>query len=174
MWEGPFFPQKEKNMLKKILSRKTCAACRLCCQFDASDIWELPVLPPETVKAVKQIKPDTEFTPFGTECTFAAPALKGEELFACPMLTGHGCGLSEQDKPFDCKVWPFRLMRTKNGKVGIAISELCNGMQSYTDTQLQTFLQEGPAETMFAYAEQHPAHVKPWMDGYRVILEQNV
>ena len=69
MWEGPFFPQKEKNMLKKILSRKTCAACRLCCQFDASDIWELPVLPPETVKAVKQMYLcSTSFKRGGTIC----------------------------------------------------------------------------------------------------------
>lgn len=110
-------------MLTKILSRSTCAACRLCCQFDASDIWELPVLPPETMAAVQQIQPDTKFISVGIEHIFAAPPLKGAELFASPMLTAHGCGLSEQDKPFDCKVWPFRLMRTKNGKVGIAISE---------------------------------------------------
>ncbi len=161
-------------MLTKILSRSTCAACRLCCQFDASDIWELPVLPAETAAVVQQQKPDIEFISSGTEVTFAAPPLKGTELFACPMLTEQGCGLSEQEKPFDCKVWPFRLMQMENGKLCIAVSELCNGMHSYTDTQLQAFLKEGLAETMFAYAEQHPAHVKPWKDGYRVILEQNV
>ena len=96
-------------MLTKMLSRSTCAACRLCCQFDASDIWELPVLPPETVAAVQQMQPDVKLVPVGAEQTFAAPLLKGEELFACPMLTAHGCGLSEQEKPFDCQVWPFRL-----------------------------------------------------------------
>ncbi|MDO4155410.1 MAG: hypothetical protein Q4D37_01350 [Oscillospiraceae bacterium] len=160
-------------MLTKMLSRSTCAACRLCCRFDASDIWELPVLPPETVTAVQKRLPDVKLVPVGAEQTFAAPPLKGEELFACPMLTDHGCGLSEQEKPFDCQIWPFRLMRTKNGKVGIAISELCSGMQSYSDAQLQTFLQEGLAETIFAYAEQHPAHIKPWMEGYRMILQQD-
>lgn len=160
-------------MLTKMLSRSTCAACRLCCQFDASDIWELPVLPPETVVAVQQKLPDVKLVPVGAEQTFAAPPLEGEELFACPMLTVHGCGLSEQEKPFDCQVWPFRLMQTENGKIGIAISELCSGMQSYSDAQLQAFLQEGLADTMFAYAEQHPAHVKPWMDGYRMILQQD-
>lgn len=160
-------------MLTKMLSRSTCAACRLCCQFDASDIWELPVLPPETVAAVQQMQPDVKLVPVGAEQTFAAPPLKGEELFACPMLTAHGCGLSEQEKPFDCQVWPFRLMQTENGKIGIAISELCSGMQSYSDAQLQAFLQEGLADTMFAYAEQYPAHVKPWMDGYRMILQQD-
>lgn len=67
-------------MLKKILSRTTCAACQLCCQFDASDIWELPVLPKETVAAIQKYRPETAFVPVGAEQTFAAPSLKGEEL----------------------------------------------------------------------------------------------
>ena len=52
-------------MLKKILSRTTCAACQLCCQFDASDIWELPVLPAETVAAIQKYRPETAFVPVG-------------------------------------------------------------------------------------------------------------
>ena len=59
-------------MLKKILSRTTCAACQLCCQFDASDIWELPVLPAETVAAIQKYRPETAFVPVGAEQTFAA------------------------------------------------------------------------------------------------------
>lgn len=157
-------------MLKAILSPETCAACRLCCQFDASDLWELPVLPPETVQAVQTCKPETVFVPVEEECTFAAPPLQGEELFACPVLTDCGCGLSPQEKPFDCKIWPFRLMRTPEGQCVIAVSELCQGVGSLSDAELRAFLEQGLAETCFAYAKAHPAHVKPLMEGYRVIL----
>lgn len=159
-------------MLKKILPRTTCAACQLCCQFDASDIWELPVLPEEAVAAIQKYRPETAFVPVGAEQTFAAPPLKGEELYACPVLTEHGCGLSEQDKPFDCKVWPFRLMRTENGAVCISISDLCTGVQLHEVEQLQAFLREGLAETMFTYAKAHPDHIHAWHDGYRVILTE--
>ena len=131
-------------MLKKILSRTTCAACQLCCQFDASDIWELPVLPKETVAAIQKYR--------------------DENL---------GCGLLEQDKPFDCKVWPFRLMRTANGTVCISISDLCTGVQLHEVEQLQAFLREGLAETMFTYAKAHPDHIHEWHDGYRVILTES-
>ena len=169
LWKG----RKELDaMLKKILSRTTCAACQLCCQFDASDIWELPVLPAETVAAIQKYRPETAFVPVGAEQTFAAPPLKGEELYACPVLTEHGCGLSEQDKPFDCKVWPFRLMRTANGTVCISISDLCTGVQLHEVEQLQAFLREGLAETMFTYAKAHPDHIHAWHDGYRVILTE--
>jgi hypothetical protein len=158
-------------MLSQILSKSTCAACQLCCLFDASDIWELPVLPPETVAAVKRQQPDVAFVPVETEVTFAAPVLKDEELFACPMLKADGCSLPEAEKPFDCKIWPFRLMRTADGSgIGIAISTLCEGIESHETAALQDFLQQNLAETCFAYAAQHPAHIKPWMDGYRMIL----
>lgn len=31
-------------MLEAILEKKTCAACRFCCVFDATDIWEMPLV----------------------------------------------------------------------------------------------------------------------------------
>ncbi len=157
-------------MLKKILSPKTCAQCRLCCQFDATDLWELPVLPPDTVSAVQQLRPDIPFSPAGDEQTFAAPELTGDELFACPVLTSCGCGLSQEEKPFDCKIWPLRLMRTSDGTCVIAVSELCKGVENLTEDQLRAFLEEeGLAEKLFAYAQEHPSHVKPLMEGYRII-----
>ncbi|MBQ8687453.1 MAG: hypothetical protein IJ512_02740 [Ruminococcus sp.] len=158
-------------MLKKILSPETCAQCRLCCQFDATDIWELPVLPPETLAAVQKLRPDTAFISSGDEHTFASPALSGEELFACPVLTECGCGLSSADKPFDCKIWPFRLMRHTDGSCVIAVSELCKGVAHLSDDALRQFLtEEGLADLCFAYARSHPAHIKPLMDGYRILL----
>ena len=126
----------------------------------------------EFLAAIQKYRPETAFVPVGAEQTFAAPPLKGEELYACPVLTEHGCGLSEQDKPFDCKVWPFRLMRTENGAVCISISDLCTGVQLHEVEQLQAFLREGLAETMFAYAKAHPDHIHAWHDGYRVILTE--
>ena len=156
-------------MLKKILSPETCAACRLCCRFDASDIWELPVLPPETVQAVQKLKPETEFMPMGTECTFAAPPLEGDALYTCPMLTESGCGLSPEDKPFDCKIWPFRVMQQPDGTHVIAVCELCKGIGELSDEQLRAFLEEGLGEQCLAYAERHPSHIKPLKEGYHPI-----
>ena len=31
-------------MLKKILPRETCGKCRVCCGFDESDKWEIPLV----------------------------------------------------------------------------------------------------------------------------------
>lgn len=128
------------------------------------------MLPPETVKAMQEMGVSPKLTPAGTEQTFAAPSLQGEELFLCPMLSDTGCTMGEQ-KPFDCKIWPFRMMRDLSGRVRIAAAAYCPGMEQYTDAQLVAFLkEEGLGEQLLAYADAHPAHVKPYSDQYRFLL----
>ena len=158
-------------MLKKILSPKTCAQCRLCCKFDRTDTWEIPVFDESTADAAKALCPDAEFTDAGSELTFKAPILTGDELFPCPALTDNGCGLSAENKPFDCKIWPFRMMRDDSGNTVIALSELCTGMSEHSDETLRNFLtSEGLDRIIFEYASIHPSHIKPLAEGYRVII----
>ncbi|MBQ8724192.1 MAG: hypothetical protein IJY74_00795 [Oscillospiraceae bacterium] len=157
-------------MLRKILSPETCAQCRLCCVFDKTDIWELPVLTDENVSAVRKLCSQVSLAEKGMEQTFHAPELQAEELFSCPALSDNGCCLTREDMPFDCRIWPFRMMRDENGKCVIAVSELCKGVAEYSDEQLREFLNDGLGEMCFMFAEEHPDHVKPLADGYRVVL----
>jgi Fe-S-cluster containining protein len=160
-------------MLKKILSPKVCADCRLCCKFDCTDTWELPVISKETAKAVMENKPETRFIPIHDEMTFKAPPLSGDELFSCPALTDSGCGLQEHHKPFDCKIWPFRIMHDEKGNRFITVSELCEGIKSFPDNELQNFLKEENLSTIiFDFAKTHPSHVKPLTDGYRILIKE--
>ncbi len=156
-------------MLGEILSPETCAACRICCAFDATDLWELPVLPEETAEAVCRLDAAVSFAEKAGEVVFAAPALPDRELFRCPMLGETGC-IMGAEKPFDCRVWPFRLMRDADESVRITVAEYCPGLKPYTTEQLQAFLEKGLGEQMLAYAEQHPSHVHPMAENYRIVL----
>lgn len=127
------------------------------------------MLPPETVDAMHRMGVSPKLTPAGTEETFAAPPLSGDELFYCPMLCETGCTMGAE-KPFDCKVWPFRMMRDASGEVRVAVAGYCPGMERYSDAQLEAFLQEdGLGKQLLAYAKQHPAHVKPYSAQYRFL-----
>ncbi len=156
-------------MLKEILSTSSCAKCRMCCIFDSTDLWELPLLSEENIKAVRRINPDTALT---AENTFSAPKLHGDELFACPMLSDSGCMLSREEMPFDCRIWPFRIMKDSSGNTVIAVSKLCESVASYSDEMLRTFLEKGLGKEIFAFAEKYPSHIKPLMEGYSVILSK--
>lgn len=127
------------------------------------------MLPAETVETMREMGVAPSLVPVGTEQTFQAPPLQGEELFLCPMLSETGCTMGDR-KPFDCRIWPFRMMRDAGGTLRIAVAGYCPGMQGYTDAQLRAFLEEGLGEVIFSYASKHPAHVKAYSPDYRMIL----
>jgi hypothetical protein rflaF_19848 len=155
-------------MLKKILSGDSCAKCRLCCVFDKDDIWETPIFTEEIRQRIQSVKPDTKFVPKDGGYTFLTKELKNDELFSCPALTENGCMLGD-DKPFDCRIWPYRIMEI-GGKRAIAVASICEEMYNRPLSQLTEFLKKDLAETIFRYADSHPEIVKPYCSGYPVLL----
>lgn len=158
-------------MLKKILSGKSCAECRLCCIFDRYDIWETPVFNDEIKNRIKQLRPGTEFVTKDGGYIFKADNIGADQLFSCPALTETGCMLGD-DKPFDCRIWPYRIMEV-GGRRAITIASICDELYNRPLSQLVGFLKEGLAEAIFSYADSHPEIVKPYYEGYPVLLFEN-
>lgn len=158
---------REINMLKEILDPQICARCRICCVFDSSDIWETPVFTPETAEMIRSAKPETNFIPHGNGFIIDPGELGEGELFTCPALTENGCILGD-NKPFDCRIWPFRIMEI-GGIRGITVASICKEVYSRPLSQLVEFLDSGLAETIFSYADVHPEIVKPYDYGYPIL-----
>ena len=155
-------------MLKKILSGKVCAECRLCCVFDRYDVWETPVFTEEIMLRIKKERPGTEFIPKDGGYIFKVGNIGADELFSCPALTPNGCMLGD-DKPFDCRIWPYRIMEV-GGRRAITIASICEELYNRPLSELVGFLKEGLAEKIFAYADAHPEIVKPYYEGYPVLV----
>ena len=155
-------------MLKKILSGETCAKCRLCCVFDRYDIWETPIFTQELCERISAAKPDVRFMPKDGGYILRAEEFDEDQLFRCPALTDTGCMLGD-DKPFDCRIWPYRIMNV-GGRRAITIASICEEMYARPLSQLTEFLKEGLAATIFAYADSHPEIVKPYYEGYPVLM----
>lgn len=155
-------------MLKKILDKKTCAECKLCCIFDRYDIWETPVFDEDTKKKLESFK-NTEFVPKDGGYIFKAEKFDDEGLFTCPALDPEkGCILGDE-KPFDCRIWPYRIMKIGEKRV-IAIAGICETMYNKPLSELVGFLKEGLADTIFRYADSHPEIVKPYDTSYPVLM----
>lgn len=78
-------------MLTEILSRESCAKCRVCCVFDRDDVWEIPVVLPETADYIKKnIDKNAELEPYEDGYRFVMHFKDSEELTYCPMLTDKG------------------------------------------------------------------------------------
>lgn len=157
-------------MLKEILSGDTCAKCRMCCVFDRYDIWETPVFDENSRNLVMKYDHEAKFARKGRGFVLNVGEITDGELYNCPALTENGCVLGD-NKPFDCRIWPFRIME-RDGKRVIAVSTLCEEIHNRDHEELKTFLKKGLAAEIFAYADKNPEAVKPYYDNYTVILEE--
>ncbi len=154
-------------MLKKILDPKSCGECRICCGFDESDKWEIPLVFDELADYLREKHPDVKLVPRGNEQVFDM-SFNGDEVVYCPMLTETGCMLRD-NKPFDCRIWPFRVNRLDNRNV-ITVSPVCGTVSGLPIGVLCEFVKkDGFAKLLFDTAKLHPDMVKPYISGYPIV-----
>ena len=159
-------------MLEGLLEKKTCAECKVCCVYDNYDIWETPYFTPESAEKLMNINPDVRMKKKDKCYTFRIDPLIGDELFVCPALdTKSGCMLGD-DKPFECKIWPYRIMSLDGERV-IAISPVCENINAKPLSEIVKFLKDGLAEEIFRYADKHPEIVKEYDSSYPILLFEN-
>ncbi len=152
-------------MLKQILSAESCARCRYCCIFTKEDIWEIPFITSELKQYISDnIMRDCTFVPYRDGHVFKMDFMPDGNAY-CPMLVGKGCILGDE-KPFDCKIWPFRVMRKKNGKLVLALSTDCPSVATIPSKDLNNFLNSGFADMVFNEAEKNPAIIKDYVNTY--------
>ncbi|MCR5717486.1 MAG: YkgJ family cysteine cluster protein [Oscillospiraceae bacterium] len=149
-------------MLTKLLCRKTCAQCRLCCVFDSYDFRETPVFDRRMRDRIASLLPDAAVVSAGTDSfRFRLTVTDDEGGCACPLLDPeNGCMLGE-DKPFVCRLFPFRVMHL-NGRRVIAVSPLCDALTEKPLAVLLRFVRDELADPVFAYAAAHPDEVQPY------------
>lgn len=156
-------------MLKGLLEKSTCAKCKVCCIFDHYDVWETPVFTPEQIKMAMEIKPDIKISQRGSCFSFRIDPLIGEELFVCPVLdTSTGCRMGDE-KPFECRIWPYRIMKLNNQRL-IAISPVCESVNNKSLKEIKEFLKNGLSDEIFKYADNYPEIVKEYDSSYPIIM----
>jgi hypothetical protein len=157
-------------MLSKILSKAECAQCQICCSFDSYDLWETPVVTDEIMKRALEINPAQQFSQISGARLFRMEREENEDLYFCPMLDRKkGCMLGD-DKPFDCKIWPFRIMNFEGRRV-IVLSPVCPTVFDKPISEIKALANE-LAPKIFEQADKTPEMVKPYIVGYPIIVTE--
>ena len=158
-------------MLSRVLLRSSCAACKFCCSFRRQSLWETPLFPPEVVE--KLSKPN-EYGVVG-EFRDGQIVLGGyktadpEEEVPCTFLDPQkGCILKPEDKPFDCSIWPLRILR-KDGELVIALTPTCPSIGAVPSKALAELVNSGLGDKIFEYAKTHPYIIKKYREGFPII-----
>ena len=145
-------------MLSKVLEKSTCAKCKFCCSFRRCSLWETPLFPENTVEKLESrgsyqfdMNDENEEVP----CFFLDP--------------DKGCTLSYEDKPFDCKIWPLRIMK-KDDEYVIALTPTCPSIGKEPSDELQKLVDDGLGDIIYDYAKTHPFIIKDYKEGFPVLM----
>ena len=154
-------------MLSEVLDRETCAKCKFCCVFDKADSWEIPVISEKLAENLKKqgIKIIKQDGCYKYDLDFA-----GDEIKSCPFLDNEkGCNLSEDEKPFDCKIWPLRVMKQGDKKF-LAVAKTCPNF-SVTKTDLLRLINKGLLKSIKEYISKNPYVINELKEDYEVLME---
>lgn len=157
-------------MLSSILSKSECAECRICCCFDSYDLWETPVVTDDVMRRSLEVKPEQQFADVNGTRLYIMQKEPDKDLYYCPMLDhSRGCLLGDE-KPFDCRIWPLRIMDFEGRRV-IVMSPVCPTLYNKPLSELRELaLRLAPA--IFAEADKTPQMVKPYIAGYTILVAE--
>lgn len=179
-------------MLSKILSKETCAGCKFCCSFRRCSLWETPLFPEDTVKKLggkfdMEQKDGYSYGKMNFDGRYSTD--DSEEEAACQYLDAKkGCVLSYEDKPFDCKIWPLRIMRVQNqredkpesggdgrtagkSKLVVALTPTCPAINKVDIETVRKLVKEELGSVIYEYAGKHPYIIKEYREGFPVLAE---
>ncbi|MCR4790902.1 MAG: hypothetical protein K5839_07485 [Treponemataceae bacterium] len=162
-------------MLTKILSKESCACCKFCCSFRKSSLWETPTFT-RSEKEKLESKYECIFKPLKDEiftlnlsdvyCTS-----NPQEEAACFFLDKNkGCQLNDDEKPFDCKIWPFRVMEEKNS-IFVTIAKTCPSIQKINDDVIFNFYKNELKALILKRLEENKGMIHPMNANYKKIEE---
>lgn len=156
-------------MISKILSKEECAKCRICCTFDSYDLWETPYISKTMAsKILQEYDPQQKFVKKDSHFLLKMEKEPEADLYFCSLLDrDKGCVLGV-DKPFDCKIWPFRVMALNDTKV-ITLSPVCPVVIKKPMDEIMDLAKELSKE-IFEYADNNPDAVKPYLKDYPILV----
>lgn len=155
-------------MTEKLLSKHDCAKCRQCCAFESYGLRSTPTITDELAEKARRLKPGVKFAKPDGVRLFMMEREEEIDLYYCPMLDREaGCMLGD-DKPFECRIFPFSLMQL-GGRLAIAVSAYCPMITQKTLAELRTAAAE-LAPTIFAEGEKRPELVRPFENGYVILM----
>ena len=158
-------------MLSSVLSKEDCAECRFCCSFRRISLWETPLFDSETADKLRERFPDAKFKPcrgvltIDIDNNYTTDDPSEEAL--CP-FNRNGCVLDNSLKPFDCMIWPLRVMRTEGG-IAICLTPTCPVISGKPVGVMKALADSDTGDKIFSYASAHPEMIMDHREGYEIL-----
>lgn len=155
-------------MLKKLIDGQTCASCRICCEYDDSDVWDAPGFTQEEWDRAK-IADRFGWSKRG-DLYYLDMEKDMDGLYHCPCLSENGCILGDK-KPFRCALWPLYVVRDGGG-LYFAVSDVCPQVYPMDDERILSGISH-VAPMIREAAKRDPSLVEELHENYRILADIN-
>jgi hypothetical protein len=151
------------DLLNGIVTTADCMCCKMCCIFHDDDKIDAPLF----TEAQRDEVSESEY---GVKVTFSERDNnmwqvdlidRGDGSYVCPLLEQqyHTCNAREVDC-FDCRTWPFYVMRKVDGQTVLTVSLDCPVVGPRLQSPgVQTQISQNLIPYMIRYASQNPGVV---------------
>lgn len=157
-------------MLSKILKTEDCKCCKKCCKFFLDEDWDIPLLT-ESEKNLHEFNPNIVYS-HSKLWKINILGLNNEIKTSCPFLDESiGCILSD-NKPFECKIWPFHIMKRNGNELLITLSKECPIINKCDKEKIIAIAIDNK-DKLFKVAFEYPEILKHFSDDYEIILKFN-
>ena len=159
-------------MLTCIFTPTSCSHCRLCCHFRRQSAWETPFLEPQLAEQLAERGIPLCTRADGSQSiALSFHTDSPEESCNCPLLDpAKGCTLPREERPFECRVWPLRLLRDEHDRLCIGCYSDCPALSDATTHEALVSLATGELlPRMLDYARRFPQSIRPLDAGYTII-----
>ena len=177
-------------MLSTILAKSDCAACKFCCSFRRTSLWETPIFSEADLSKLKELYPTAKFRPaencgnsnnsYTFDISDQYKTNDPNEEALCPFLDpARGCSLPSELKPFDCKIWPLRVVsipkqsESEPAQLAVALTPTCPAINKVPLQKVRDLAASGLGQKILDYAANHPDMVKEYSDFLSTIVYTN-
>lgn len=104
--------------------------------------------------------------------TFKLPfkTTNDDETANCPVLDPiYGCRLPREQRPFECRLWPLRVMRLSTGMAVLGCYDACPALDAATFEKLSNYAHAALRSTIIDYAKRFPQTIRPYDCHYRIL-----
>jgi len=106
--------------MKQIITLSDCLKCKECCHFYEGYEHLTPIV-------------EENEKHFRIQCNE-----KIGKYHICPNFKKELC-IIQDNKPFDCKIYPFNIMKDKNGNIVLAYDKTCRGIKNKTKKEIEEY-----------------------------------
>ena len=150
------------NIFSEFFNNNVCKECKMCCKFSEDDLWDLPQFTCDEKKRLSLKYPNIKYKLYNN--MYIPVTIVCGQYYVCPFLDETiGCTIPNE-KPIDCALWPFYIMRTEEDLV-LAQDLNCPAIENCKLEQIKKCLDEVFLDILHIYML-NPEYIKKYRTNF--------